>query len=219
MSITNPIELIELLSDYFALSGGGLGTDELACHLRTIEKPDDLTAIDRNTDNPLWPVVPQILMHRFGVQAFQAFKPSQAANKSFVFVHPAHSHVVPQLQEALSQRWSVGKPLMRKLSPELICGLYGGYAWHAAYTAACRHRGDIDQLATILPLAPCNHVALQDLIAYKNANRARFSEKIIISRDRLGQAMDGVIQAFHCPDVIENTRQLLHLGLVNLDEI
>lgn len=217
--MTNPIELNKLLTEYFDVMGGGLGVNELARRLRNIDKPDDLTAIDRDMRDPLWSVVPQILMHRFGVDAFKAFRPSQESNQSFIFVHPAHSHIVPRLHEALSKRWTVGKPLKRELCPELICGLYGGYAWYAAYAAACQHRSDFGQLATILPLAHCNHVALQDLIAYKNVNRTHFSERIVIPRDRLSQTMDGVIQAFHCPDVIENTRQMLHLGLVNSDDI
>lgn len=219
MSMTKPIELIKLLSDYFAISGGGLGANEVARRLRAIESPEDLTAIDRDKHDPLWPVVPQILMYRFGVQAFKAFKPSQEANSSFVFIHPAHIHIVPRLQEALSEHWTVCKPLVLELSLELICALYGGYVWHTAYTAACQHRGDIGELATILPLVPCSNVELEDLIAYKNASRARFSEQIVIPRDRLGQPMDGIIQSFHCPDVIENARQLSRLGLLSLNEI
>lgn len=219
MSMTDTEELTHLLSSYFALLGGGPTAAELACHLSAIDKPDDLAAIDGDLDNPLWRVVPQIIMHRFGLAAFQAFETRHAAGKSFVFVHPAHGHIVPQLQNALRQRWMVGAPITRELTPRLICGLYGGYPWHAAYAAACKYRGDIGRPATILPLAPCTPAALQDLIAYKNDNRARLAEKIVIPRERLGQAMDGIIQAFHCPDVIENTRQLLNLGLMDPSEI
>lgn len=219
MSITDGEELTHLLSGYFALIGGGPTAAELTSRLRAIDSPDDLIAIDGDLDDPLWRVVPQIIMHRFGLAAFQAFETRYAAGKSFVFVNPAHGHIVPQLQEALTQRWTVGEPITRELTPHLICGLYGGYAWHAAYAAACRYRGDIGRPATILPLAPCTRAALQDLIAYKNDNRARLAEKIVISREHLGQTMNGVIQAFHCPDVIENTRQLLNLGLADASEI
>lgn len=219
MSTTDIEELIHLLSGYFALMGGGPTAAELASRLHDIDKLDDLAAIDGNLDDPLWRVVPQIIMYRFGLAAFQAFETRHAASKSFVFVHPAHSHIVPQLQEALRQHWTMGSPMTRKLTPQLICGLYGGYPWHAAYAAACRDRGDIGRPATILPLAACTRAALQDLIAYKNDNRAHLAVKIVIPRERLGQTMDGVIQAFHCPDVIENTRQLLNLGLADSSEI
>ncbi|MFM0350341.1 hypothetical protein [Paraburkholderia sp. RL17-347-BIC-D] len=219
MSSTDTEELTRLLSGYFALLGGGPTAAELTRRLRDINKLDDLAAIDADLDDPLWRVVPQIIMHRFGLAAFQAFETRQAAGKSFVFVHPAHGHIVPQLQDALRQRWSAGEPITRELTPRLICGLYGGYPWHAAYAAACQYRGDIGRPATILPLAPCTHAALQELIAYKNDNRACLAEEIVVPREKLGQVMNGVIKAFHCPDVIENTRQLLNLDLADSREI
>lgn len=219
MSKTDTEELIHLLSDYFALLGGGTRGDGLPRHLRAIDTLEDLAAIDGDLDDPLWRVVPQIIMHRFGLAAFKAFPPLHTVGKSLVFVHPAHVHIVPQLQETLQQRWTVGESITRELTPRLICGLYGGYPWHAAYAAACQYLGYLGQPAVILPLARCTSAALQDLITYKNSNRTRLSEKIVIPGERLGQAMDGVIQAFHCPDVIENARQLLNLGLVDLSEI
>lgn len=219
MSITDTEELTHLLSGYFALMGGGPTAAELASRLSAIDKLDDVAVIDHDLNDPLWRVVPQIIMHRFKLAAFQAFQTRHAAGKSFVFIHPTHGHIVPQLQEALCQRWTVGEPIICELTPRLICGLYGGYPWHAAYASACQYLGDIGRPATILPLANCTRAALQDLIAYKNANRASLAEKIIIPRERLGQAMNGEIQAFHCPDVIENTRQLLNLGLVDSSEI
>lgn len=217
--MTDTEDLSHLLSGYFALMGGGPTATELVRRLRTIDALDNLVAIDGQLDDPLWPVVPQIIMYRFGLEAFKAFKTQHLARKSFVFVHPTHSHIVPQLLEALRLHWTVGEPIMRELTPRLISGLYGGYLWHAAYAAACQYLGDIGRPATILPLAPCTPAMLQDLIVYKNDNRARLNKKIVIPRERLGQAMDGIIQAFHCPDVIENTRQLLNLGLVDLSEI
>lgn len=217
--MTDTEELPHLLSGYFALLGGGPTAAELAHRLRTIDKLDDLAVIDGDLNDPLWRVVPQIIMHRFGLAAFQAFETRYAAGKSFVFVHPAHGHIVPQLQEGLGQRWTVGEPITCELTPRLICCLYGGYPWHAAYAAACQYRGDIGQMATILPLVTCTRTTLQDLIAYKNDNRARLAKKIVIPHERLGQVMNGVIQAFHCPDVIENTRQLLNLGLADSSEI
>ena len=212
-------QLIPLLSGYFALMGGGPTQNELARRLRAIDKLDDLATIDGDMDDPLWRVVPQIILHRFGLEAFKSFEPSHTADQSFVFVHPAHGHIVPQLQRALRQRWAVGEPFTRELTTKLICALYGGYPWHAAYATACQYRGDIGRPATVLPLAPCTGSALQDLIAYKNDIRPCLSEKIVIPRKRLGEAMDGVIQAFHCPDLIENVRQLLSLGLADLIEI
>jgi hypothetical protein len=219
MYVNDTGELSHLLSDYFALLGGDLTTTELVCRLEAINNLEDLVTIDGRLDDPLWPVVPQIIMHRFGLAAFQSFKVRYVADKSFVFVHPAHDHIVPQLQEALSQRWIVGKPITRNLTNQLICSLYGGYRWHAAYAATCQYRGDIGKPATILPLMPCTRAELETLIVYKNNNRACFAEKIVIPRECLRQKMDGLIQAFHCPDVIENTRQLLSLGLADLSEI
>lgn len=216
--MTDIEELTGLLSGYFTLLGGGPTAVELARRLRAIDTLDDLAAIDGDLQDPLWRVVPQIIMHGFGLAAFQAFQSRHVASKSFVFVHPAHGHIVPQLQEALRHRWTVGEPITRQLTPGLICGLYGGYRWHAAYAAACQYRGDIGRPATILPLAPCSRAALQELITFKNDNRARLAEKIVIPRERLGQEMNGVIQAFHCPDVIENSRQLLNLGLADSSE-
>lgn len=219
MSTTDAEELTKLLSSYFSMLGGGPTAAELTRRLGAIDTLNDLAAIDSDLDDPLWHVVPQIIMYRFGLEDFQAFETRYAIGKSFVFVHPAHSHIVPQLQKALGQRWTVGQPIIRELTDRLICCLYGGYCWHAAYAAACQYRGDLGQPATILPLLDCTRAALQDLISYKNDNRAQLAEKIVIPREHLGQVMDGVIQAFHCPDVIENPRQLLNLGLADLSEM
>ena len=215
MSMTDTEKMTDLLCRYFDMMGGGPTRAELAHRLEAIDKPEDLVAIDGDLDDPLWGVVPQIVMRRFGLEVFKTFETRYAVGKSFVFVHPAHAHIVPQLQQALRQRWAVGDPITCEMTPRLICGLYGGYDWYAAYAAACEYRGDIGQPATILPLEPCTRAALEDLIAYKNDNRARLAEKIVIPRERLGQEMNGVIQAFHCPDVIENARQLLNLGLAD----
>ncbi|MFZ4874536.1 hypothetical protein ACL9RI_05605 [Janthinobacterium sp. Mn2066] len=219
MSTTDNEELIGLLSDYFAVLGGGLPADELTHRLHAIRTPNDIAVIDDDQHDPLWRVAPQIMMQRFGVDAFQAFQPRHVIDRSFVFVHPAHGHIVPLLQAELRQRWAVGDAITRELTPALISSLYGGYAWHAAYAAACQFRGDIGQMATILPLERCSSLALRDLIVYKNDHRSRLSAKIVIPGERLKQSMNGIIQAFHCPDVIENTRQLLSLGLADASEI
>lgn len=216
---TDNEELTNLLSSYFSLLGGCPTTAELTRRLDSIESLNDLYAIDGDIDDPLWRVVPQIIMHQFGLKDFQTFESRHGIGKSFVFVHPANEHIVPQLQEELGQHWAVGQPIIRKLTDQLICCLYGGYRWHAAYAAACKFRGDLGRQATILPLADCNRDALQALINYKNDNRARWAKKIVIPREHLSQSMDGVIQAFHCPDVIENTRQLLAIGLADRREI
>lgn len=81
MSLTDTEELPHLLSGYFALLGGGPTTAELARRLRAIDKLDDLAAIDGDLDDPLWRVVPQIIMHRFGLAAFQAFETRHAAGR------------------------------------------------------------------------------------------------------------------------------------------
>ena len=119
MSITDSEELLHLLSGYFALLGSSPTADELGRRLCAIDKLEDLAAIDRDMEHPLWRVVPQIIMHRFGLVAFQAFEPQHTAGKSFVFVHPAHGNIVPQLREALRQRWTVGEPITREFTPRL----------------------------------------------------------------------------------------------------
>lgn len=211
--------LQHLLSNYFTLVGGSMTEAELTRRLSSIEVLEDLNAIDNDLEDPLWFVVPQIIMHRFGLADFQAFKTQHVINKSFVLVHPANNHIVPKLQESLSKHWIVCEPVTRELTGQLICFLYGGYSWHGAYAAACKYRGDIGKQATILQLEPCTNPELQNLIIYKNNNRPHFAEKIIIEREHIGQTMDGMIQAFHCPDLIENTRQLLNLGLAGRNEI
>jgi len=219
MSVTDNEELVSLLSDFFFLRGGGPAREELLLRVGAITSPDDLIVIDQDTNDPLWYVVPQIAMHRFGQQAFQAFEPRHAACQSFVFVHPAHRHIVGLLKESLREHWAVGEEITLILTLKLINSLYGGYQWHDAYAAGCRYRGDLGLPATIILLPSCSHSAVRELIAYKNAHRAILSEKIVVDRELLDQQMNAVIQAFHCPDVIENARQLLSLGLADLDEI
>lgn len=216
---TNTVQLNYLLSSYFIqLSRGKIPTD-LENHLNAIKTIDDLVTIDGDFNDPLWHVVPQIIMYRFGLAAFQEFETRYSVRKSFVFIHPAHGHIVPQLEKELSQQWTVGKPIIRELNNHLICCLYGGYMWHSAYAAACAYRGDLGLSATILPLLNCTPAELQELISYKNKKRDQLSKKIVIPKELLGQPMHGVIQAFHCPDVLENVRQMLNLGLVDFSEV
>lgn len=213
MSTTDPFDFASLLSGYFDLRGTVLAPDYVASRLEAIVKLDDLAVIDQDACDPLWSVVPQIALHRFGQHAFQAFEPHHELNQSFVFVHPAHRHVVGPLKEALRAHWAVGEQITLPLTPRVINVLYGGYPWHAAYAAGCRHRGDLDQPATILRLPGCGHGALRELIRFKNADRSRFSQDIVVPGERLGESMNAIIRAFHCPDVIENTRQVSSLGL------
>lgn len=213
MSTTEAVDIASLLSGYFRLRGTILARSYLASRLEAIVTLDDLAAIDRNALDPLWEAVPQIALHRFGQQIFQAFEPHHKLGQSFIFVHPAHRHAVGSLKEALQKNWSVGEETTRPLTPKLINVLYGGYPWHAAYSAGCRHRGDLNQPATILCLPGCSHDALRELIRFKNASRGEFSKEIIVSGGRIGESMDAIIRAFHCPDVIENTRQFSILGV------
>ncbi|MBO1329556.1 hypothetical protein OQ496_14160 [Acetobacter suratthaniensis] len=217
--MNNTEELIGLLSDYFLQKNGKPVRDELSQYVEAINTFEDLIAVDRDPCHPLWRVVPQIAMHRFGLETFQKFEPNYVADKSFVFVHPAHRHIVGSLKNSLQERWIVGKEIICALTPELINSLYGGYRWHAPYAAGCSYLGYLGQPATILPLASCSHKALRELIAYKNASRTALSKKIVVPGECLDQTMDAVIQAFHCPDVIENSRQLLDLELIDINDI
>lgn len=212
-------ELTHLLSTYFNLLGGGPSVSELARRLRSIDNIDNLASIDGDLKDPLWRVVPQIVMYNFGLTAFKEFRPRHNVPKSFVFVPPAYSRILGQLQAALSQYWTVSDPATYKLTNQLICGLYGGYRWHDAYAAACQYRGDIGRSASVLSLELATQASLQELVSYKNRFRSSFAEKIIIDRTHIDQQMDGIIQVFHCPDAIENTRQLLNIGLVTMDDL
>lgn len=219
MSKVNDDELADLLSEFFFFQGSSLTRNELLSRIEDISNQSDLILIDQDLRDPLWWVVPQIAMHRFGLAFFQTLEPHHKLDRSFVFIPPAHQHIVALLKESLNQCWGVGEEITLPLTPKLINSLYGGYKWHAAYAAGCQYRGDINLPGTILLLPSCNHSALRQLICYKNAKRTFLSEKVIINRELIDQEMDAIIQAFHCPDVLENSRQLMSLGLINVSEI
>jgi hypothetical protein len=205
--------LVVFLSSFFRKMGCGPSTPELIRRLRNICELDDLVPIDRDPDDPMWTVVPQIIMHRFGLSAFQSFNTRYKVARSFVFIHPANTYIVPKLKAELEQCWEVEPPIVSELTPELVCSLYGGYLWYDAYAKACEYRRDIGRLAVILPIHIGENESLKDLIAYKNANRQRLSDKIVVSHNDINTSMDGLIQAFHCPDLIENPRQMISIGL------
>lgn len=219
MSVIDPERLASLLSGFFHLRGGGPTKEELLPRIEAISSIEDIAALDRNPSDPLWIVVPQLVMHRFGVKAFQAFEPHHMVDHSFIFLNPAHQHVVDRLKLCLQQHWTVGEEITLDLSPRLINSLYGGYEWHAAYASGCNYLGYLGKPATIILLPSCNQRSLRRLVDFKNNHRARLSEKLVVPGKLLGQSMNAVIQAFHCPDVIENTRQMLNLGLADLNEI
>jgi hypothetical protein len=219
MSSVDLESLARLLFDYFAVQGRVVPFDHIKKRLDTIQSIDDLTKIDRDMLDQFWKVVPQITMHRFGLDAFKSLKPLHTVRKSFVFIHPDHEPILGQLKEDLQEHWSLGAEIKRRLTPELISSLYGGYQWHSAYAAGCRYRGSLEKPATFLILEAMDQRKLESLVFYKNNNRKRLAAPIVVDKSVLGQDMNAIINAFHCPDVVENARQLISLGLIELSEI
>lgn len=219
MSSIDLESLARLLFDYFALHGRTVSFDYIKRRLCTIQNTDDLKRIDQDVLDQFWVVVPQIAMHQFGLETFKSLKPRHTVRKSFVFVHPDHESILGQLKQDLQQRWFLGGEIRRRLTPELIASLYGGYQWHPAYAAGCSYRGSLEKPATFLILEAMDRRELDSLIAYKNWNRKRLAAPIVVDRSVLGQDMNAIINAFHCPDVIENVRQLTSLGLIEVSEI
>lgn len=207
--------LSRLLFDHFCLCARPMPADHILERIAAVRTIDDVIAIDRDPADAFWMAAPQMVMHLFGLAAFQAFRARHTVRQSFVFIHPAHEQIIPQLKSELQQQWKLGAERRETLTPRLISSLYGGYQWHPAYAAGCKYTSSLGKVATILMLEEMNQQKMADLIAYKNESRKRLAPSVVISKAEIGQDMNAVFNAFHCPDVIENARQLLNLGLID----
>lgn len=219
MSVIESRQLALLLHDYFSIREQQLPIECLADSLDAINSLESLIAIDKDVSHILWRVVPQVVMHKFGLESFKAFRSTHNLNKTFIFVHPAHVECITALRHELEKRWRVTSMESRPLTRKLVSDLYGGYQWHASYAAGCAHRGDYGKPSTFLLLDPMTPEDTNNLTKYKNESRNRLSPKIVIGAAQLQLPMNAIIQAFHCPDAIENVRQMINLGLVHLEDL
>ncbi|MCE7729344.1 hypothetical protein [Vibrio campbellii] len=219
MSENNYKQLSDWLFHYFCLQGISITKDELVVRLSSIHHIDDISDIDSNIEDPLWAVVPQLLMSMFDLDAFKAFKTSHTVDKSFVFVHPLNLDVIERLKNELSSIVTIRYEVDVKLTEKVASTLYGGYKWYDAYSKACQHLDSFGKMGRLLVLENMDRHKIQAIIAYKNQNRDKIAPKIVLNKQLLNAEMNGIINAFHSPDAIENVRQMLGLGLISLKEV
>lgn len=211
--------LLDLLLDYLDLQEKIISYDELYNRLAKINSIQDLIQIDRNTKDPLWQVVPQIALYKFQLDGFKMLTCSHAINQSFVFIHPLHLEIINRLKEELSYLVSIGREVDIVLTKQVISVLYGGYQWHEPYVKACEYFGSIGSPAKVIVLDSIDNDKLNSVIDYKNINREILAQRKVIGKEVLKTNMNGIINSFHSPDQIENTRQMIGLGLFDINEI
>ena len=219
MSKISKDSLPSLLADYFILQGKEFHVKEISEQLKEAGSIKELHRIDRDLHNPLWPVVPQIIMYKFGLEEFKNFSCFYKSTKSFLFIHPLNLGIINQLKDELSEFVDINDEIDIPLNKQVIASLYGGYRWHEPYARACDYLKTLDCSARIITLNNSNDEKIEQLISYKNQNRSRLSEKIVIDKKIINTNMDGMINSFHSPDQIENIRQLLALKLIDFNGI
>ena len=217
--MSNNNQLSELLFDFFYAQNEVLELKYIQDRLTNIKSITDLHAIDNNQGDPLWKVVPQILMYRFGLEAFKSFKIAHFVSKSFLFIHPINIHLVEKLKDDVSSFLCLGEEKDITFSPSIASALYGGYKWHNAYVAASKHLCSFGKQSKLIIIENMNRKKNDCIIEYKNNHRNKIAEPITIEQKILGTEMDGIINSFHSPDYIENKRQMVNLGLITLDGV
>lgn len=219
MSVKKNETLSQLLDTFFRQQNIQVSFEYILNRLKKINCVDDIKGIDQNYDDPLWLVVPQILIYKFELAAFQEFQPSYSVNKSFIFIHPMHRNITEQLKNELTDWDIVSGETDIVLTEQVVSVLYGGYEWYSSYFEACRHLKAIGQAAKIILLDNISQKKISALIDYKNENRKKLAEPMTIKKQILNTKLDGIINSFHTPDYIENARQMIGLRLHDMCEV
>ena len=105
--------------------------------LNCINSVEDLDLIDKDVNNMLWRVVPQIAMKKFGVKTFKNFNPCHKTEKTFVFINPIHASIADNLKSELNDFLTVSEEIEITLTEKVVSTLYGGYSWYLAYLKSC----------------------------------------------------------------------------------
>jgi len=206
--------LQDQLLAYFKLQSIKINEYEFRKKLNSINSVEDLELIDKDINNILWAVVPQIAMRKFGLNAFKGLNPCHKVEKTFVFINPIHASISDDLKIDLNNFLTISEEIDIILTDKVVSTLYGGYSWYSAYFKSCEYLGCLGKKAKIIIFRNINVHKINMLIDYKNNNRDRLSPRVIISKDIINTEMDGIVNSFHSPDLIENYRQLLGLNLM-----
>lgn len=208
--------LSKLLAVFFQKQNIQMSFEYIFKRLKKITRIDDIIRIDQDIYDPLWLVVPQILIYKFGVQAFQDFQPAHWISDSFIFVHPVHCSIVGELKCYLNHQGIAVEEKDLELTEQVVSALYGGYEWYESYFKACQYLHSMGQTAKIIILHNINKKNIVDLIKYKNKNRNKYKKQIFISKYVLKTNLDGIVRSFHTPDCIQNVRQMIGLRFYNI---
>ncbi|MCG8148607.1 hypothetical protein A9Z61_11265 [Moraxella osloensis] len=215
---------IELLYQCLTNLDFSIEKNNLVNRLEELDDLDDILPIDQDIDDCLWHIVPQLVFWLSDTEnrlsQFKSYKTIYTVNKTFIFINPIYICILEKLKiELKSLNFELEEVKDILFTERLSYILYGGYPWHSAYLSANRYLNLINHTAKILIISNATAKNIKDLIHYKNQNRSLLAEPIRINKELIKQPMDGLIQAFHCPDIIENTRQLLALGLIQRNEV
>ncbi|WP_289048887.1 hypothetical protein [uncultured Psychrobacter sp.] len=213
-----------ILFKYLLRLNKDISYDLFIKELRKANSLRRLKDVDANIDHILWPILPQLILqfslyHSNDLSIYKSFKSSHVSNKSFILIPPPFQDTATRLIESLTESIDVQGVTYRAFTEDVTYSLYGGYPWHEPYLASVNYLDILDKPASIILLENMTKNSIDFLNAFKNENREKLADEIIINRELINTEMNGIIRCFHCPDNIENVRQLLNLGIIKRTDI
>lgn len=188
-----------------------LHRDDLMHQLIQIQSLDDIKTIDASPKDQLWPWLPVIVYSLFGFEAYKNYRPKEKLPHSLLIITPLFVSQKRAIVEALNIR-NFHTNTSDFLFTERISALvYGAFPWYKSYLKTCEKHNVFNKKAIALQVHKESVDCIQELLDFKNKHRDTFGAPYIekFPKDRF----DGIINAFHTPNHIENTRHIKALSI------
>jgi hypothetical protein len=168
---------------------------------------DELKAVERNPNDPLWWFLPPILYDLFDEKLeFDWLDLDRVRARSIVVVSPPFVSVTDQLRGELGDLGIASAPSKRLFSRRFVGLLYGGYPWFEAYLRICDARGICGEECVVLSVTSEDVDVPSTLEVFKKRRRNAYGQPLQMAFDDL--PYPGVVRPFHAPARIETTRHI-----------
>ncbi len=206
-------QLIEDLLYADSICNGALSDEYLQNRIFALKNITQIHELDNNRDDPIWKWLPAIVFGVFGLDDYKKYRQNRVINKTFMMIPPVHKPILNKLStELLNEGYDI-KISEFIFDEQITARIYGGFPWYRAYLRASKKFNCIGQNAITIAINTTNTLEIDKLLDFKNVKRDTFKKALKLECPDL--EYDGIINAFHSPNHIENERHLIAVHLID----
>jgi hypothetical protein len=172
-----------------------------------IDSINKVFEIDEDPNNSLWRWIPAIVFNKFGFECYQKIKPKNYEKSSIVMLNPCNVNALNDLTTALNEegfKFSIDK---FTFLCSTMAQVYGGFPWYESYKRLCQELDIYGKTGYLFTIEEDENIdIIECLRVFKNENRYKFGNEIKREYDLLDYP--GILNCFHTPNYIENSRHI-----------